>query len=162
MDFGAEVVVQLRGPRLLRRWWLRSRGSRLGLYIDFSVGLKFSGTGCSGRLGRVVRGVVVDGRAVGLFDGAQAGGDAGFAGGDGLAVAAAVGAFGQVLGVSLDFVEVGFAFVGVPGDREQGDVRGGGIEDEGDGLALGSRRAMAMTGGPWFPARPAGAGAGRA
>ena len=32
---------------------------------------------------------------------------------------------------------MGFAFAGVPGDREQGDVRGGGIEDEADGLALG-------------------------
>ena len=77
------------------------------------------------------------GGAVGLLDGAQAGGDAGFAGGDSLAVAAAVGAFGQVLGVPLDFAEVGFAFVGVPGDREQGDVGGGGIQDEADGLAFG-------------------------
>ena len=86
-----------------------------------------------------MRGAVLGGGAVGLLDGAQAGGDAGFAGGDGLAVASAVGAFGQVLAGAFDFAEVGFAFVGVPGDREQGDVRGGGVEDEADGLAFGDR-----------------------
>ena len=75
--------------------------------------------------------------AVGLLDGAQAGGDAGFAGGDGLAVAAAVGVFGQGLAVAFDFADVGFAFVGVGGDGEQGDVGGGGVQDEADGLGLG-------------------------
>jgi hypothetical protein len=63
--------------------------------------------------------------AVGLFDGAQPGGYAGLAGGDGLAVASAVGAFGQVLAGPFDFADVGFAFVGVGGGGEQGDVRGG-------------------------------------
>ena len=81
--------------------------------------------------------VAFDGDAVGAFDGAQAGGDAGFAGGDGLAVAAAVGAFGQGLAVAFDFADVGFAFVGVGGDGEQGDVGGGGVQDEADGLAVG-------------------------
>ena len=54
--------------------------------------------------------VALDGHAVGLFDGAQAGGDPGFAGGDGLAVAAAVGAFGQVLAGPFDLADVGVAF----------------------------------------------------
>jgi hypothetical protein len=63
--------------------------------------------------------------AVGLFDGAQPGGYAGLAGGDGLAVSSAVGAFGQVLAGPFDFADVGFAFVGVGSDGEQGDVRGG-------------------------------------
>jgi hypothetical protein len=40
--------------------------------------------------------VALDCCPVGLFDGAQAGGDSGFAGGDGLAVAAAVGVSGRV------------------------------------------------------------------
>ena len=63
--------------------------------------------------------------AVGLFDGAQPGGYAGLAGGDGLAVASAAGTFGQVLAGPFDFADVGFAFVGVGSDGEQGDVRGG-------------------------------------
>ncbi len=32
---------------------------------------------------------------------------------------------------------MGFAFVGVRGDSEEGDAGGGGVEDEGDGLAVG-------------------------
>jgi len=51
---------------------------------------------CSG-FGRLEHGVAFVGDLVGAFDGAQAGGDPGFAGGDDLAVAPAVGAFGQVL-----------------------------------------------------------------
>ena len=72
-----------------------------------------------------------------MLDGAEAGGYPGFAGGDGLAVAAAVGAFGQGLGVALDFADVGFAFVGVGGDGEHDGVSRGGIEDEGDGVGFG-------------------------
>jgi len=87
---------------------------------------------------------VLDRGLVSLLDGAEAGGDAGFAVGDGLAVAAAVGAFGQFLGVELDFAEVCFAFLGVGGDRVHGDVRGGGVQHEGDGLAF---RVMAGQGG---------------
>ena len=71
-------------------------------------------------------GVVFDGCPAGMFDGAQAGGDAGFAGGDGLTVAAAVGVFGQGLGVALDFANMGFAFFGV-GDGEHDGVGRGGI-----------------------------------
>ena len=72
-----------------------------------------------------------------MLDGAEAGGDPGLAGGDGLAVAAAVGAFGQFLPGPFDLAEVGFAFVGVGGDGEQGDVGGGGVQDEADRLGVG-------------------------
>ena len=86
---------------------------------------------------RAEYGVAVDGHAVGVLDGAETGGYPGLAGGDGLAVAAAVGAFGQGLAEAFYFAEVGFAFVGVRGDGEDGDAGGGGVEDEGDGLAFG-------------------------
>ena len=88
-------------------------------------------------LGRPELGVAVDGRAVGLFDGAEAGGYPGLAGGDGLAVAAAVGAFGQVLAVAFYFADVGFAFADVGGEGEDGGAGGGGVQDEADGLAFG-------------------------
>jgi hypothetical protein len=86
------------------------------LQLDFPVGCMLRRTTCSGGLGRSEHGVAFDGHSVGVFDCAQAGGHAGFAGGDGLAVAAAVGVFGEGLGVALDFADVGFAFVGVGGD----------------------------------------------
>ncbi len=73
---------------------------------------------CFDGLGRRDREVGFGGGLVGVLDGAQAGGDAGLAGGDGLAVAAAVGAFGPGLGVALDFAEVGFAFTGVGREGE--------------------------------------------
>jgi len=91
-----------------------------------------------------------------LFDGSQAGGDAGLAGGDGLAVAVAVGVFGQGAAVAFDFADVGFALVGVGGDGEQGDVGGGVVQDEADrpglGIAAGQgERAGAVCVGPgWF------------
>ena len=94
-------------------------------------------TGRSGGLGRRVEGLALDGHPVGVLDGAQPGGYPGFAGGDGLAVASAVGAFGQALAELLDFADVGFAFVGVGGDGEDGGVGGGGVEDEGYGLGVG-------------------------
>ena len=90
-----------------------------------------------GGLGRRERGVALDRCPVGLLDGSQPGGYPGLAGGDGLAVAAAVGAFGQVLAGPFDLADVGFAFVGVRGDGEQGDVGGGGVQDEADRLGLG-------------------------
>ena len=62
-----------------------------------------SGRAESPRLGRRIGGVALECCAVGLLDGAQTAGYAGFAGGDSLAVLSAVGAFGQVLGVPLDF-----------------------------------------------------------
>ena len=93
-------------------------------------------TCCSG-LRRPDPGVAFDGHAVGAFDGAQAGSDSGFAGGDGLAVASAVGAFGQALAELLDLADVGLAFVGVGGDGEHGGAGGGGVQDEADGVVLG-------------------------
>ena len=72
-----------------------------------------------------------------MFDGAEAGGYPGFAGGDGLAVAAAVGVFGEVLGVAFDFADVGFSFAGVGGEGEDGGAGGGGVQDEADGAAVG-------------------------
>jgi hypothetical protein len=76
-----------------------------------------------------VCGVAVDGRAVGLLDGSQPGGDPALPGGDGLAVTPTVGVLGQALAVSFDFADVGFAFVGVGGDGEDDGVGGGGVED---------------------------------
>jgi hypothetical protein len=55
-------------------------------------------------------------RPVGTFDGAQSGGDPRLAGGDGLAVAAAEGAFGKALTELLDLADVGFSLVGVRRD----------------------------------------------
>ena len=113
-------------------------------------------TACSGGLGRPEHGVAVDGHAVGVLDGAEPGGDPGLAGGDGLAVAAAVGAFGQALAEAFYFAEVGFAFVGVRGDGEDGDAGGGGVEDEGDGLAVGVAAGQGDDAeGRRSPARPA-------
>ena len=97
----------------------------------------FRRTARTGGLGRPVRDVALDGDPVCAFDGAQPGGYPGFASGDGLAVAAAVGAFGQGLAVAFDFADVGFAFVGVGGDGEPGDAGGGFVEDEADGTAVG-------------------------
>ena len=78
----------------------------------------------------------LDGGAVGLLDGAQPGGDPGLAGSDGLAVALAVGALGQVASGSLDFTDVGLALVGVRGDGEQGDVGRRVVQDQADRLGL--------------------------
>ena len=94
---------------------------------------------CLGGFRRSGHGVAFDGHAVGVLDGAEAGGYAGFAGGDGLAVAAAVGAFGEVLAVAFYFADVGFAFVGVGGEGEDGGAGGGGVQDEADGAGCRGR-----------------------
>ena len=107
------------------------------LQLNLLVGHMLRRTERSGRLRHREYGVVFDSCAVGVLDGAQAGGYPGFAGGDGLAVAAAVGVFGEGLAVELDFANMGFAFVGVGGDGEDGGAGGGGVEDEGNGLAFG-------------------------
>ena len=104
------------------------------LQLDLLVGRTPRRRRCSDALRRRERGVLVDGHAVSVLDRAETGGDPGFAGGDGLAVAAAVGVFGQALPEPLNFADVGFSFVGVRGD---GDAGGGGVQDEGDGLAFG-------------------------
>src|SRR5689334_2988969 len=82
-------------------------------------------------------GAAFDYRVTGVLDGAQPGGDPGFAGGDGLAVAPAVGPLGPVGTGPLDLAGVGFALAGVRGESKHGDARGGGIHDESDRLSLG-------------------------
>jgi len=49
---------------------------------------------------------------------------------------AAPGAFAQVGAVLLDLADVGFAFVGVGGEGEHGDARGGRVQDEHDRLGF--------------------------
>ena len=107
-----------------------------------------SGTACSGGLRLREPGITFDGRAVGVLDGAQAGGDAGLAGGDGLAVASAVGVFGQGLAVALDFADVGFSFVGVGGDGEDRCAGSGSVQNQGDRLGFGV--AAGQGDGPGF------------
>ena len=74
---------------------------------------------------------------IGVLGGAQPGGDAGFAGGDGLAVAPTVGAVGPVGAGLLDLAGVGFALARVRGDGEHGDAGRGGVQDEGDCAGFG-------------------------
>src|SRR5690349_6359467 len=76
------------------------------------------------------RSVALDCGVVIVLDSAQAGGYAGVAVGDEVAVGSAEGAFGQVLAGCLDLAKVGFAFVGVGGSGVYGDVRGDGVQDE--------------------------------
>jgi hypothetical protein len=64
-----------------------------------------------------------------MFDGAAAGGYPRLAGGDGLAVAPAVGAFGQALAVAFYFADVGFAFVGMGGAGVDGGAGGDWTDD---------------------------------
>jgi hypothetical protein len=111
--------------------------SWFGLQLDLRAGLKLRRTECPGGLLRRGLCAALDGGAVGLLDGAQPGGDPGLAGGDGLAVAAAVGALGQAAAGPLDLTDVGLSLVGVRGDGEHGDVGGGGVQDEADRLGLG-------------------------
>src|SRR5712691_7009079 len=130
------------------------------LQLDLPVGWRFWRGGRCG-FGRFERPVALVRDPVGALDGAQAGGYAGLAGGDGLAVAPAVGAFGQGLAEALYFADVGFAFVGVGGDGEDGDAGRGGVQDEADGLAV---RFVASQGdglgsvglGPGLPGEGAG------
>jgi len=98
------------------------RGFGSLLQLDLLVGRVLRRTVRSGGFRRPVGDVAFDGDAVGAFDGSESGGYACFAGGDGLAVALAVGAFGEGFAVALDFADVGFAFVGVGGDGEQDGV----------------------------------------
>jgi hypothetical protein len=111
--------------------------SRLGLQLDLPVGVELRRTGCPGGLLRLCCGAVLDRRSVGIFDGSEAAGDAGLAGGDGLAVAPAVGALWQAAARPLDLADVGLSLVGMRGDGEHGDVGGGGVQDQADGLGVG-------------------------
>lgn len=92
---------------------------------------------CSIGLERSERGTAFDGYAVGMLDIPESVRYSCLADGDGLAVAAAIGVFGERLAVALDFADVGFAVIGVGCDGEHDGVGRGGIEDEGDGLGFG-------------------------
>src|SRR6266487_1673365 len=136
--------------------------------LDLPVGRVLSRAGRSDGLRRPGHGAALDSRVAGVLDGAQPGGDAGFAGGDGLAVAPAVGPFGPVGAAPFDLAGVGFALAGVRGEREHGDARGGGVQDEGDRLSLGVVAGQGGDAGPfglgpgwlWCPAVVPGAGGG--
>ncbi len=91
----------------------------------------------SGGVRRAGRRVALVGRPAGMLDRSQPAGHPGLAGGDGLAVAPAVGAFGEALAGSLDLADVGFSLVGVRSYGEHGAVGGGGVHDEDDRLGLG-------------------------
>jgi hypothetical protein len=84
----------------------------------------------------------------GVLDGAQPGGDAGLASGDGLAVALAVGAVRPVGAGPLDLAGVGFPFVGVRGEGEHGDARCGGVQDKGDRASFGVMAGQGCDPGP--------------
>jgi hypothetical protein len=75
--------------------------------------------------------IALDCYSVGLLDGTQAGRDPGLAGGDGLAVAAAVGTFGLAL-LDCSTSRMWVSLVGVRGDGEHGAIGGRGIENQGD------------------------------
>jgi hypothetical protein len=85
---------------------VRASGSLVRFH--FPVGEVVSDAERPGVLGGSKRFVVVECGAVGVLDGAQPGGEPGFAGGDGLAVGAAIGAFRESLAVAFDFPEVAF------------------------------------------------------
>ena len=99
-------------------------------------------------LGRRIGGVALDGRAVGVLNGAEPGGDPGLAGGDGLAVAPAVQLLGEALAELLDFADVGLALVGVGGDGQDGRWRSVASRTRLTVWLLGSRSARAMIWGP--------------
>ena len=71
-----------------------------------------------------------------MLDSAEPGGDPGLAGGDGLAVAPAVGTFREALAELLDLADVGLALVGVRSGGEHDHVGGSGIQDQADRLVL--------------------------
>jgi hypothetical protein len=87
------------------------------------------------------------GGAVGLLDGSEAGGNAGFASRDVQAVLLAVGVVGEGGGVALDFADVGFAVGGVGGDGVDGDAGGVGVQDESDGAGFGVAAGQGGDGG---------------
>ena len=93
--------------------WLRAL-----IKLDLPVGRLLNRAGRSDGLRRPEHGAALDGRVIGVLDGAQPSGNPGLTGGDGLAVAPTIGAFGQVGAVLFDFADVGFAFIGVRGEGD--------------------------------------------
>ena len=114
--------------------------------LDLPVGGGLGRAAWPGGLGEAEHRVALDGRAVGVFDGPQAGGDPGLAGSDGVAVLPTVGPFRQGLAKSFYFADVGFAFGGVRSDGEHDGIRRGRVEDKADRLAF--RVAVRQSDGP--------------
>ena len=81
---------------------------------------------------RLDRIIAFDRGAIGTLYGSKSGGYARFAGGDGLAVASAVGVLRQFRAELLDLADVGLSVAGVGGNGKHRDVGGGGIHDEAD------------------------------
>ena len=81
----------------------------------------------------------------------------GSAGGDGLAVAPAVGALGQAAAGPLDLADVGLPLAGMGREGEHRDVSCGGVQDEGDRAGLG---VVTGQGGDPGPAVSGQAGSG--
>src|ERR1700761_448221 len=102
--------------------------------LNLSVDDRFGGAPMSAELRRTEYGVAIHGHAVGLLDRPQARGDPRLAGGDGVAVATAVRAFGQGLAVALYLTDVGFALRGLRFDGEHDGVGCGRVEGKADRL----------------------------
>jgi hypothetical protein len=64
-------------------------------------------------------------------------------GGDGLAVAATVGAFGQTAADPLDLANVSLALIGMHRDREHSDIGDGSVQEEVIVRLSGSRQTRA-------------------
>jgi hypothetical protein len=103
--------------------------------FEFRVGGPLSSAGRPGGRGQARRGVAFDRHAEGVLDRAEPGCYPLLAGGDGLAVSPAVGALWHGLAEPFYLADVGFSLVGVSGHGEHGDA--GGVQDQGDCLALG-------------------------
>ena len=106
------------------------------LQLHLPVG-RVLGRGRSGGLGNAGHGVSLDRGPVGPLYGTQPSSYPPLVGGDGLAVAPAVGALRQGLTVSFNLADVGFSLAGVGYDGVHGDIGGCVVKDQGDRLVLG-------------------------
>src|SRR5690349_5743763 len=105
------LILPLTGlviPEPRRRRHRGTVGFRRLLQLNLPVGQMLMRVPFSGGLGCIECHMAFVCRSVGTFDGPQAGGDPHLASGDGLAVAAAEGAFGKALAELLDLADMGF------------------------------------------------------
>src|ERR1700677_1047675 len=112
-------------------------GRAVLLQLDYPVGRVLSRAERPEGRGQARLGVAVDRHAESVLDRAEPGGHPLLAGNDGLAVTLAVRAVRQALAEALYLADMGFSLVGVGGDGEHGDAGAGGVQDQGDRLALG-------------------------
>jgi hypothetical protein len=96
--------------------------------------------------GRREDGAVPGHRLLSVLDGAQPSGDPGLAGGDSLAVAPAIGPFGQFGAVLFDLADVGFPTVGVRGEGEHSNAGRCAVQDERDRAGFGVMARAVMRG----------------